>query len=341
VRELDVEATRPADALRVDLGPPLRSLEDALKEVQKIYELYNRLCDEEYQLLREDLKKIEFDPKGGLPYYKRMRPLYYQRGVDPPTFLQSIVLEVTFLDRVRVVGGAHPALVRILQRAQKNIETLLPGSLLKDAIIKTLPVRGKGKTPVIGGWNPRPIDGNPDRLSLHGLGLATDVDPAENEHLKGDRAAAIDAVLDYLSSVKKFGYDYRVLQRFIDYKYLADHPSEAGQAAWEMWKKLSRISDAFRTFITENLPKYQKKQPLDPAVETLMIECIKRFGEEKLKLIGTRGLYQEHLALVWAMITAGARYGGEFHTKDQHHFEVRDWHDNPPSCLAKPKKRRP
>jgi hypothetical protein len=333
VRELDLEAARPVDAQRVALGEPVRSFQDAVKEVGKVYEFYDRLCVEEYGLLRQDLKETELDPKGGLPYYKRIRPLYYKRGVDPPAFLQSIVLNVWFLDRVRVVGGAHPDLVRIFERAQISIESLPLGPLLKQAIITTLPVAGKKKTPVIGGWNPRPIDGNPDKLSLHALGLATDIDPVQNEHLKGKRAETIDRVLDYLSSTKAFPYTYRVLQRFVDYNYIGQHPDEAESLALEMRTRLQRISDAFQKFVVDGFAKEEAKQPLDPAVKPLWADCKKAFGV-KLNSTRTQGLYDQHLVLVWAMIKAGARYGGEFHTKDQHHFEVRSWRDKPPKCLS-------
>ncbi len=358
-REVEVEKARPVDAIRAELGQIARSQEDKAKEIQKLYEFYNQLCEEEYNSPGKtwtQLKETEFENKGGLNHYKYMRPFYYARGVlDPPRFLNDIVLDVKFLDEVGVTGGAHQALVDVFEGANKGLLKIpLIGKLLKKGVIESIPFtvtkQGK-KIRVIGGWNPRPRtdnEGKPEALSPHALGFATDIKPATNEHLKGKRAEAIDAVLNYLQSAGKFPYDYRVTKPFIDYDAIEKNPDKAEEIASQMWEKLMRISAAFQGFIRENLPKHQKKQPLGPAVEKLLAECIKQFGLGKLESIAKNGLYDEHLALVVAMVGAGARYGGEFKSKDQHHFEVRNWQRRfqRPKCIEdvtkrKSKRRRP
>jgi hypothetical protein len=359
VREREVEQARPADAIQAELGQIARSLEDKAKEIRKLYDLYDELCKTEYETQGKvwaKLKELEFEPKGGLAHYKYMRPFYFARGVlDPPDALKDIVLNVRFLDEVGVTGGAQRDLVDVFDRANKELESVpLIGRLLKKGVIESIPpvATSRGPKRLIGGWNPRPRtdnEGKPEALSPHALGYATDIKPVTNEHLKGKRADAIDAVLAFLQSQGQFPAGLRVAAAIIDYSAIdkeVDHPTNQIAMALGVWAKLATISQAFREFIKANfdLAKHQKKQPLTPTIDALINECIRQFGIGDLERILKNGLYDEHIMLVVAMIRAGARYGGEFKgTKDQHHFEVRNWQlkFKRPTCIdaLKAKKR--
>jgi hypothetical protein len=350
VREREVEQARPADAIQAELGQIARSQEDKAKEIRRLYGFYDELCAEEFDspgAVWAKLKEIEFDKKGGLAYYKYMRPFYFARGVlDPPKALRDMVHDVKFLGEVTVVNGAQRALVDVFDRAETELESFpVIGKLLKRSVIDSIPVTttSKGKrVRLIGGWNPRPRtdnQGNPEALSPHALGFATDIKPVTNEHLKGKKADAIDAVLAYLNSQGKFPENYRVKTALINYEDIEKeegNPAKQVQMALDVWTRIKTISGAFQRFVSLNLPKHQKKQPIDPVVDTLIVECIRQFGVGKLEFIVKNGLYDEHVLLVVAMIRAGARYGGEFKTtKDQHHFEVRNWQRNfvRPRCI--------
>jgi hypothetical protein len=346
--ELGVEAARPLDAVRVELGQIARSLEDKAKEIERVYGFYDDLCAEEYGRVKNELKASEFEPRGGLSHYRMQRPFYFARGVvDPPSVLNRIRTKVTFLDEVGVTGGAQQELVDVLDEGKRQLEAVpVIGRLLKRAVIESIPPVGKRRRRLIGGWNPRPIldaGGRPISMSPHAVGYAVDIKAKTNEHLKGGRAKAIDAVLDHLQAAGTFPHAHRLTKPFIDYAAIEREPDRALELAMGMWTSLMAISVAFKGFLEANLPTRAAKQPLAPDVAALLERCVRAFGLGTLERVAKQGLYDEHLALVVALVRAGARYGGEFReSKDEHHFEVRDWQRKfkAPRCIEEWKLKR-
>jgi hypothetical protein len=277
-----------------------------------MYRVYDTLCQLEWDWSEptwgnlptwDKLKNSEdFKKVGGQAAYARLRPYFYARGIlDPPLSMNGIRTSVSFLGEVRVTGGLHPRMVAVLQRAEKAIAGFpIIGGLLRRSIIDNIPLAGpKGKqVHVIGGWFPRPIEGG--GLSAHALGLAVDINAPENPHLKGALASAIDAVLDYLQSLGKFSGPHRIGKPIVDLKSIARAeedskgdgvavPEGAIQSALAMWTQLSLISEAFQSFVQENLPKYLAGELVDPVLG-LMKRCTKAFGVGGLQVVARDGV---------------------------------------------------
>lgn len=316
------------------------SLQDRVDDIRKVYEIYHKLCDDEFIKRIPDKFKKAWEKMGGLPYYRTQRPMLFRGGVpDVPDFLERhIKTEITFLGEVGVTGGGRQELISALDGAKKWLESVPGiGQHLKRQAIASIPEQGSGRSRrrVIGGWSPRSIigtDGRPTSMGPHHVGLAVDINHAANPHLKGASATTIDAVLDHLASKGKFSGDQRLSKPFVDYNLIDREPHKAVEHAVGMWIKSMTISEAFKAFLKECLDKKKKKQPLDPDpkrpdVQNLFDRCVKTFGAQKLETFATKGVFDLELALVVALIKGGGmQYGGEFgHSKDQHHFQVRNW----------------
>jgi len=322
-------------------------LQDKAKDVEAVYKAYDDLCGEEFNRI-PDAFKSAWNEKGGLAYYVSQRPLLFAGGVsDVPDFLKdNIRPNVTFLDDVVVLGGAKQELIDALAGAKRSLETTpVVGGLLKRFVVSSIPERGKTKRRVIGGWDPRPIigkDGRPTSMGPHHVGLAVDINPSSNPHLQGASALTIDAVLDHLAGKGKFPHPHRLSKPFIDYALIDREPDQAAAHAIEMWNNLMLISEAFKAFLKECLAKTKAKQPLDADVKPLFDRCVKTFGgQKKLELLAVQGVFDLNLALIVALVTNGLRYGGEFaESKDQHHFQIRNWPFKPPKCLEQWQKKK-
>jgi hypothetical protein len=325
------------------------SLQDKADDVRRVYEFYDKLCDEEFKRIPKDFKK-EWADKGGLPYYRSERRHLFRGGVlDVPDLLEDQIkpnLGFKFLGEVGVIGGGRQELNNALDGAKKWLESVPGiGQQLKRQAIASIHEKGEGKhrRRAIGGWSPRSIPGpvGPISMGPHHVGLAVDINYITNPHLKGASTKAIDAVLDHLASKGKFSGDQRLSKPFVDYSLIDREPDKAVEHAVGMWIKSMTISEAFKAFLKECHDKINKKQPLDPDpkkpdVQNLYDRCKKTLGKEKLNTYATKGIFDLELALVVALIKGGGmRYGGEFkHSKDEHHFEVRNWHRlfKPPKC---------
>jgi hypothetical protein len=319
------------------------SLQDKADDVRNVYEFYDKLCVEEFNRIPQHFKS-EWEEKGGLPYYRSQRPLLFAGGVpDVPDLLKNHIRpNVTFLNEVAVTGGGRQELIRVLDEAKTWLESTPGiGQLLKRHVIASIQEKGSGsaKRRVIGGWSPRSIIGpdGPIGMGPHHVGLAVDINASTNPHLKGEPAKTIDAVLDHLASKGKFSGDQRLSKQFVDYDAIDRQPDKAVELAVGMWYKSASISAAFKAFLTECLDKQKNKQPLDPDVQKLFDRCAKTFGKQ-LERYATQGIYDLDLVLVVALVKGGMRYGGEFReSKDQHHFQVREfsrsWPYRPPKCL--------
>src|SRR5262249_40391101 len=125
-----------------------------------------------------------------------------------------------------------------------------------------------------------------------------------------------------------------------------------------IWLGLTKISAAFQRFLREYLPKYkqatsdienyrkwkkghpnvappsdleQKRNAANAELQTnkdaydRLRKCINVF-KSSLGSFMAKGIFNERLILILAMVQGGAKWGGEFKEgKDEHHFEVRDW----------------
>jgi hypothetical protein len=346
-----------SDALQEVFPPPpfvhlLTQIPDSVlarqADVRSVYAAYGSLCDSEWNWAGSTWNKLkdsdDFNKVGGQAEYPKLRYYYYRRGVtDPPKTLDQIQLSQRFLGEIYVTGGLHPLMVKVLESAERRIRGFpLVGKFLIRSIVESIPATKKGKR-AIGGWFPRPIANG--GLSAHAVGLAVDINAAENPHLKDKNASAIDAILDELERLGEFPAGIRLRSGLTDLSAIqvldagARSSVAATAAAFEIWMKLNQISSALRGFLGENLEPYEQGRLTDSRRPPLIRNLAKAMGGiERLRTIAERGVYDQRLALVIGMLQGGAKYGGEFKShKDEHHFEYRDWEHlfKPPACIEK------
>lgn len=336
--------TIPSSGEKIAVPVLPRSQEEKANEIRKIYDFYHQLCDTEYAQIPKPYRD-SFEEKGGLEYYRSQRPFLFNSGImDPPSFfVANIRTSVRFMDDVFVLGGAAQELIDRLDEAKKFLESIpIFGKSLKEQIIKSIPEKGRSRRRVIGGWDPRPIIGEkgPTSMGPHYPGLAVDINASTNEHLQGNRAKAIDAVLDHLTATAGFSASLRISKPIADPFEIQRHPDKAMEIGTEIWTGLSAISGAFTGFLKDNLDKYKAKQTLDPEVKKLLDQAVAAYGSvAKLEAVAKQGTFDLNLVVIVALVvgTNGQMlYGGQFaESKDQHHFQVSNWNRNfkQPKCV--------
>jgi hypothetical protein len=186
-------------------------------------------------------------------------------------------------------------------------------------------------------------------MAAHHIGQALDIEAGTNPHLQGDRAKAIDAVLDHLASKGKFPHPQRLRQRFVDWDAIEKSPDQAAPLAIEMHAKLTSISEAFRTFLKEILDKQKAKKPLDPDEQKIFNQCLTAFNRATIEKISKQGVFDLSVLIAVLLLTHGFRWGAEFASsetrgpsKDQHHFQLRTFPKpfKTPKCVEQWQKKR-
>ncbi|HUA65091.1 MAG TPA: hypothetical protein VME24_04540 [Alphaproteobacteria bacterium] len=289
--------------------------------------------------------------KDGTPFYHylRMRPAYYNAGYDNPAKTIFSCIRSAQLAGREVAGGAHEALAKKLPDVDKLLDQWRPNLPRLSVEI--------GKHLSIGGFVPRyiaPRQGqkHPPSLSNHGLGLAIDIDPGNNPHIKDH-----DAIKTLNEIAKPSGIDYG--NKIVDPGGL---PPEDWAA--QTWRRAQEASDLIKAWLTKYLPVYdaqkqrsqleqqishaknlnEKNKLMDklsggdpskavtPALtpdETDAIQKIKtllRFHlHSDLKTWAAHGIQTIPQLLAVALVKSGFRWGQCYiTTKDAMHFELVD-----------------
>jgi D-alanyl-D-alanine carboxypeptidase len=124
---------------------------------------------------------FNFDKSAGaLAYYTKMRAVYYCHGYSDPAgqILADIDLRATLLGK-KIAGGVHKKMAAAFQKVETYLNAKSPDLVKQVASTMTS----------IGGFVPRFIarrqgqTGAP-HLSNHAFGLAVDIDPSSNPHIK-------------------------------------------------------------------------------------------------------------------------------------------------------------
>jgi hypothetical protein len=190
------------------------------------------------------------DPSKGhtdLEHYHLMRPLYYVGGYDDPAkAIFQRIRQYYFLGK-DVPGGVHEAFIRVLDRVSGILRATSP-----DLPARVAAAIGKQD----GGFVPRFIAGS-TTLSNHAYGLAIDIDPPSNPHIKNPPKPKkpIIPVLNEVVSTRTgirfdFGKTYaegKEWSRFLneDQKIMVTHMSA------------SAASQAVQEWLQQNLPTYE------------------------------------------------------------------------------------
>lgn len=167
--------------------------ENVQKTLAPLFTAFHNKVSAEFQSLP---KGWFADPDGERTpeqHYSYMRVRYYMVGFNSPA--QTCLLKIrrfAFLGK-NVPGGVHEAMVPGLTQVAFILDNELPGlSARVAAVISSQD----------GGFVPRKIAGSSD-LSNHAFGLAIDIDPPTNPHVKGKVIPLLNEVVK-----RKAGLDF-------------------------------------------------------------------------------------------------------------------------------------
>jgi hypothetical protein len=173
--------------------------------------------------------KPSFGVGGGEPFsaplekYKALRASYYRAGwTDPKTDLFDHIVPADLLG-VPIVGGVHDRMVPLLAGMAQQLPPQTRAAFLAGTL-------------GVGGFVPRFIGGT-SRLSNHAFGLALDVDPRWNPHLKGEG--------DIAAIKRATGAD------------LGKRLFEGSEPAAETQRRLDEIARLLQPWLTQWLPLYE------------------------------------------------------------------------------------
>ncbi|UVI29272.1 hypothetical protein [Paenibacillus spongiae] len=247
----------------------------AALEIMALYAAYDELAKKEYAEIRQDLKP-DFDSraasKGMAPwqYYQWLRKYYYAKGVkNPPSEVNKIKRDFKFLGRI-VTGGVHPDFEKVLRQAEQTINGY--GKEVANQISQAI------SNEPIGGFVPRPLN-NEKSLSLHALGRAIDIDAPWNPHLIGNKAQAIDKILE----------DAGIPERVKEIVGRKEVSKMDEKDAEESYEKIKKTSETVQKFLDDWLPEWEKEQQAEkqepPDNETDDQKKNRENREKKLKLL--------------------------------------------------------
>ena len=327
----------PFARLSLDL-PPLSSSESL--NVWPWIDAYRNEVQQEFNSLPADVRgAFKSEKKEALPHYFELRPLYYCAGFSDPaeTIFRSIV-PAKLLGH-SIGGGVHEIYKDVLDQVPNILNHWSKGLAEKTG----KQIRG------VGGFVPRciaPKQGhanNEAHLSNHAFGLAIDIDPAWNPHIKDK------LVIDALKGA--VGYDFgkpfvkdekgipeidkvaqthllaqaasRKVQEWLQ-KYLPvlDTVLEDERLTTPVPKGKQRPKPFLSSF-RETAPECRELD-VDSALQVERLKTILRFHERKdLEQWALHGIQSIPLALAAAMAELKLRWGTCYQdSKDMMHFEV-------------------
>jgi len=321
-----LQASGTAFTLQMDPGL-LQQSQSRLLSTE--FDAYRRRVNAEFEALPEDVqsafgegsgKKAPKDPAERLKfqaheralhreYYHKMRPIYYNAGYSDPAnqFLKDIK-PATLLGK-NVAGGLHPKYIDALNGLAGLLNSWKPGSA--DEIGRQLHD--------LGGFVPRYIAGT-SVMSNHAFGLAVDIDPAWNPHVKDPTVIAV------IKDVT--GYDF-------------GEPIVAMESGIPDVDRVAQInarvqdaSDRFRNWLRRALDVYNSRSSVDKytEIDNARIQRLLRVVKmPDLVEWSKHGVQTIPLLLAAAMAKLGFRWGADYqHSKDVMHFELLVGKEIPP-----------
>jgi hypothetical protein len=310
---------------------------------------YQNEVKREFDSLPEDVQRAFSFEGGSLYNYFRIRPAYYNAGYDDPAGAIFTKMRTATLAGKNVVSpGVHQKLAEKLPTVDQFLNQCEPGLALKmGQLIRS-----------VGGFVPRYIAPRQGQnfgpvLSNHALGLAIDIDPSGNPHIKDK-----DVIKILNEIAKKSGIDYggSIMER-------GELPAEVWAAG--MHKRAQSASDLVKVWLSKYLPVFEAQEerarleleaahaktaaakelilnklsgnstnPMSPALSVdeqdaiQKIKTLKKYHPiSEIKGWAVLGIQTIPQLLAVALIKAGLRWGQSYHdTKDAMHFELVDDH---------------
>ena len=204
--------------LRVQLQPALTPLKVA----------FDSFVASEYEALSK-VAKPSFDVAKGEPFgsplekYQALRASYYRAGwVNAKRDIFDRIVPAKILG-VRIVGGVHELMVPVLDGMAKQLPEKTKAAFAADTL-------------GVGGFVPRFIE-DTSRLSNHAFGMALDIDPRWNPHIKGESDIAAFKQATGVELGERFFY--------------GSEPAEETQ------RRLEEVSERLKTWLAYWLPLYE------------------------------------------------------------------------------------
>jgi len=350
--DLPVVAAEAARSYHLN-GPSLRTSDIELESGKLLAEMvssaenyYRAQVLDEFNNLPRDVQAA-FGAKGVTPFenYLRIRPAYYNAGYDDPAdSIFSQLRQVRLVGHLVVSPGIHDKLADVLPKVDQILNQMQPGlALSMGKLIHS-----------VGGFVPRFIahrqgQKRPSPLSNHALGLAIDIDPSNNPHIKDHDVIVI---LNKIASATGIDYGKAIVQPAANVS--------AEDWAGQVHSKAQAASDLIKTWLQKYLPVYDEvvsrqaleqklaksKTPAEmdallaqlsgggvPATPKLSddeveavekIKVLRKFhSADDLKTWSKHGIQTIPMLLAVALVKAGLRWGQTYSdTKDAMHFEL-------------------
>jgi hypothetical protein len=321
-------------------SPYSESQERVRKVLEPFFTAYRNKVLAEYGKFRERHGETFADPDGTRTpeqHYFYMRPIYYVAGFnDPLAAFLSKIRPFVFLGK-NVPGGVHDALIPGLNQVPVILDQISPGlSGLVAAAIRSQDA----------GFVPRFIKGSSE-LSNHAFGLAIDIEPPSNPHIKGSLIPLLNEV-----AKRQSGIDFDFGSQYASGKVWSGVLSDEQRSVlvYLYGKKASR---AVQDWLEENMATYeeclqeiaagnkhnastadrenakQAKMAIDNERDLQLMQSLReQTGWANLNEWRQNGIQSLPFELVWALKQAFKtspwfRWGQEYRsTKDAMHFEL-------------------
>jgi hypothetical protein len=280
---------------------------------------FRAMTNEKNRTLSKDKKIEPFD------YYLDLRAAYYQAGYDNPVediFKKIVPAKLLGHD---IAFGVHQEFVRQLSGLEGLLNSWSPGLAERT---------GKEIKRMDGGFVPRyiaPKQGQASKvpvLSNHAFGLAVDIDPDHNPHIK-DRD-----VIDALKEAT--GYDWG--SPFVEYSMEIPNLDRIAQTHTQAQNASERLQRWLQKYLT--IYKEGYSQFPDPETERniRLLDRIRKFHSlSDLETWARSGIQSVPLYLAVAMTKLTFRWGSAYdHSKDAMHFELLAPSTIPPNAKVRP-----
>ena len=305
-RGFGLERLRPPDGI----GPASMVWEAASAYRETVRQEFTALPDHVRASFAFDKKRSAFD------YYLGIRAAYYQAGYDDSAADVFQRIKPAKLLGHDIIGGVHEVFAEQLAGLDRLLDSWSPG----------LPERIGKEIHQVGGFVPRYIAPKQGEhrgapvLSNHGFGMAIDIDPGKNPHIK-DR--------DVIEGLKEaIGYDFGATLA----QSSRDIPDVDRIA--QIHLRAQDASRRLQSWLQKYLPMYREAERTgsirssfgDPEIERNMrlLQRIRRFHSlADLESWAKHGIQSIPLYLAAAMAQLKFRWGAAYdHSKDVMHFEI-------------------
>jgi hypothetical protein len=318
-------------------SPYSESQESVRKVLEPFFTAYNNKVIAEFRSLHGHTFA---DPDGTRTperHYFYMRPMYYVAGFDDPleAFLSKI-RPFFFLGKT-VPGGVHDALIPGLNRVPAILDQISPG--LSGRVAAAIHSQDAG-------FVPRFIKGSSE-LSNHAFGLAIDIEPPSNPHIRGNLIPLLNEVVK-----RKIGIDFDFGSEYASGKIWSGVLSDE-QRLELTYLNGNAASRAVQDWLEENMATYEQclqeiaagnkhnasaadrenakeaKMAIDNERDLQLMQILhKQTDGATLNEWRQNGIQSLPFELVWALKKAFEtnhwfRWGQEYRsTKDAMHFEL-------------------